>query len=150
MKKIRLFSLMLVFILLLSGCTSKQEPINAKDLSDELVENVVFSDELTLADDKTAKTLYDISDTVSSYVYISSGATAEEIAVFEFKDESDAKQAVEKAEARINAQKDSFESYIPEEIKKLDNAIIKQSSCYLVVCISDGDEAEKIISKHMK
>lgn len=150
MKTLKLFLSVLVSILLLSACSPKQTSINAKELSDDLATNAIFFDELTLTDKKTAEKLYDIKDALNSYVYISSGATAEEIAVFEFEEESNAKQAVEKAVARISAQKDSFESYIPEEVKKLDNAIIKQSGRYLIVCVSDGDEAESILSKYIK
>lgn len=150
MKKIKIFGAALIFTLLISGCASQQKAISTKELSDSLLKNVTFQDELTLANKETVEKLYNIQDMVSSYVYISSGASAEEIAAFEFKNEKSAKQAITKVEARLSEQKDSFESYIPSELRKLENAVVKQAGCYLVVCVSDGEDAEKIIENHMK
>ena len=50
--------------------------------------------------------------------------------------------------SRIQEQKESFESYIPKEVKKLDNAVIKRSGKYLAVCVADGKEAGEILSKY--
>ncbi|MGI6013467.1 MAG: DUF4358 domain-containing protein [Oscillospiraceae bacterium] len=150
MKKMKVLVALFAAMLVLSSCSSQSKTIDAEKLSEDLLNNVTFQDELTLADDNTAKKLYNVEDFVNAYVYISSGATAEEIAVFEFKDEDSAKQALDNANTRISEQKDSFASYIPEEVKKLDNAVVKQTGCYLIVCVSDGSEAADTISQYVK
>lgn len=150
MKKMKVLVALFAAMLVLSSCSSQSKTIDAEKLSEDLLNNVTFQDELTLADDNTAKKLYNVEDFVNAYVYISSGATAEEIAVFEFKDEDNAKQALDNANTRISEQKDSFASYIPEEVKKLDNAVVKQTGCYLIVCVSDGSEAADTISQYVK
>lgn len=117
-------------------------------VAEDLLKNAGFADELNQADAAVVEKLYGISNAKEAVVYISSGATAEEIALFSFETEADAEQAQELAEARIQEQKESFESYIPEEVKKLDNAVIRRSGSRLGVCVADGKAAEEILSKY--
>ena len=100
------------------------------------------------ADAATVEKLYGVSNAKEAVVYISSGATAEEIALFSFETQEEAKQAEELAEARIREQRESFESYVPEEVKKLDNAVILQSGNEVAVCVADGKAAKEILSKY--
>lgn len=148
MRYIKMLAVLLLGIFVFASCAAKQKPIDCQQLSDELFAEVPFQDELTLADEKTAEKLYNIQNAVKEFVYIGSGATAEEIAVFEFATEEEAKNAVENAKTRISDQTDSFASYVPKETEKLDNAVVRQSGNYLVVCVSDGDKAEEIIGKY--
>lgn len=138
---------LILVLLLFTGCSSKN--INIEQLSNELIDNLNFEDELIKIDDNTIKKIYNIDNFINSYVYISSGATAEEIAIFEFANENEAKENIPNVEERITIQKDSFASYIPKEVKKLDNAIVKQYSKYLIVCITDDDSAQNIIKKYI-
>lgn len=117
-------------------------------VAEELLKNAGFVDELNQADAATVEKLYGISGAKEAVVYISSGATAEEIALFSFETEKEAEQAEELAKARIDEQKESFESYVPEEVKKLDNAVIRRLGSRLAVCVADGDAAEEILSKY--
>lgn len=149
MKKIRFILIMLAVTLTLSACSKQEITIDIKELSDSLLQNVTFSDELTQIDEKVVESLYNIDNAINEYVYISSGATADEIAVFEFENADDAKKALENARDRISKQREDYETYIPAEVKKIDNAIVKNSGRYLIVCVSDGDEAAKIIDDYI-
>lgn len=149
MKKIIYICLSLVFCISMSACSAKQEEIDINKLATTLLEEVNFSDDLNQIDDKMVERLYNINNAVSGYVYVGSGATAEEIAVFEFNNKNEADEATKAALQRIDDQKQSFESYVPKELDKLENAIVKTSGRYLIVCISDGDEAEKIIKEYI-
>lgn len=114
----------------------------------KLAEALAFEDELTLADEDMAGMLYGIDAAVQSSVYISSGATAEEIAVFEFETEEDCKEAVSLAEQRIEDQKEAFASYVPKEVKRLDGAVVKQYGRFLAVCVcDDGRKAEELLAE---
>lgn len=114
----------------------------------KLAEALAFEDELTLADEDMAGMLYGIDTAVQSSVYISSGATAEEIAVFEFETEEDCKEAVSLAEQRIEDQKEAFASYVPKEVKRLDGAVVKQYGRFLAVCVcDDGRKAEELLAE---
>lgn len=128
--------------------TEQAESVDLGVIADELLKNAGFADELNQADADTVEKLYGISGAKEAVVYISSGATAEEIALFSFETEKEAEQAEELAKARISEQKESFGSYVPEEVKKLDNAVIRRSGSRLAVCVADGGAAEEILSKY--
>ena len=70
--------------------------------------------------------------------------------MFEFADEAEAQLAISAAEARITSQKDSFATYIPEEVPKLDNAVVETHGRYLIVCVSGQDNASEIISDYLE
>ena len=57
--------------------------------------------------------------------------------------------ALAKIEQYIAARKDSFANYIPGEVARLDNAVIRQSGEYLALCVSEGNTSSDIISRYM-
>lgn len=121
---------------------------DAGEIGKKLAEALTFEDELTLADEDMAGMLYGIDTAVQSSVYISSGATAEEIAVFEFETDQDCKEAVSLAEQRIEDQKEAFASYVPKEVKRLDGAVVKQYGRFLAVCVCDDSrKAEELLTE---
>lgn len=150
MKKI--FTLIFTFLFAagIAGCGKNDTiSIDIDALSKELMEKVKFDDELVLSDSETAARVYGIESAVKSKLYIGSGATAEEIAVFEFGSVSDAEEGLKAAEARISEQKKSYESYAPDEIKRLDNSVVKCAGKYVAVCVTNDKAAEKIISEYL-
>lgn len=121
---------------------------DAGEIGKKLAEALTFEDELTLADEDMAEMLYGIDTAAQSSVYISSGATAEEIAVFEFETDQDCKEAVALAEQRVEDQKEAFASYVPKEVKRLDGAVVKQYGRFLAVCVcDDGRKAEELLTE---
>lgn len=130
---------------LLCGCGAGSAEIDPEALAQELAEKVPFEDQLSLAPEAAAEKLYAIVDAERAFIYTGSGATAEEIAVFEFADEAGAKDGLALARQRIERQTEDYASYIPEELPRLENAVLRQSGRYLAVCVSAGAEAEEII-----
>lgn len=150
MKKFLARIFILAAVVALAACGGKSgSPIDAQALANELMEKVGFVDELNQISPEMVSKLYGIDNAEEAYVYMGSGATAEEVAVFKFADEQAAKDGLAKAEQRIASQKDSFANYIPEEVARLDDAVIKQSGEYLAVCVSEGSAASDIISQYM-
>lgn len=151
MKKYLYTIIFMLTSLTLSACGAKDTKINIEELSSDLISNVKFEDEMTQISEQTVESLYNINYAVLQQVYISSGATAEEIAIFELKDENDADKALEAVKQRIEVQKQDFKTYIPKEVLKLDHAIVKKLGRYVIVCVSgDEDEADIIINSHVK
>ena len=147
MRKRLIACLGLTLTMVLAGCGSKAEEktIDAQALASDLVEKVTYTDELNEIDSEMAGELYQIETAINAYVYVSSGATAEEVAVFEFADAVDAEEAVKAADTRIQEQKGSFATYIPEEVDKLEHTVVEQKGRYLVVCVTDDQDAAKSI-----
>ena len=135
-------------LLLLSACagTAEDVDLDMAALADKLLESGLFEETLNRADDGIAGMLYDISGSTAACLYVGSGAVADEFALFEFEDAASAREAVAAAGARVESQRESFAAYLPEEVVKLDNAVIKAYGRYLAVCISGGDGADRILS----
>ena len=153
MKKIWIVILIIVVIDVIVVFTNDNKgiTIDINELSKDIIENIEFEDELNKADNETASKLYDINNFTSQSVYMSSGATSEEIAIFEFEDKEACKVALEKANKRIEEQKQNFKDYMPKEMKKLENAMIKNKNQYLIVCITNHpEEVGKILSKYLR
>ena len=147
----------IIFALILSlfafvGCKSndtKEVTLNISDLATDLNEDIEYVDDLTKIDDSVVQTIYPIDYAVASEVYVSSGATAEEIAVFELENEEDADKALKVCEERIDTQKEAYETYVPEEMEKLDNAVVKKIGKYVIVCVANDNTSEDIISSYV-
>ena len=137
----------------LAGCGSQTDlTVDVNAMAKDRAEKVTYQDEIALIDGDMAGMVYDIPEGVeNAVIYMGSGATAEEASVFEAKDEESAKKMEEAAKKHIQTQRDAFEDYIPEEVKKLDGAIVEQKGRYVAVCVTDDTEnARKVIDEYLK
>ena len=95
-----------------------------------------------------AATLYgvDEADITDGKVYMSLSAGAEEIAVLVMANETSAAAAMDGLEKRVADQKAALESYQPDEVSKLDGAILEQrgNSVLLAVC-ADAQAAQSAL-----
>ena len=155
MKKLLILSLaFLIMLLSFVGCGGqKTVEFDPQAAADALLASEAFSDILSPIQPAVAAMLYNVSaesiDTCS--VCCSTGATAEEIALFRCVDEPSAAALKEAVEQHVQAQKDAYASYAPLEIPKLDNALLRSSGVY-VVCVvaADSDAAAAILDQYIK
>ena len=98
----------------MTGCSSTSSNINIQTLDSELSQKIIFEDELTLYEGNV-QNLYGIEEPKSSIVYVGSGATAEELAFFEFEYATTANEAYEQLEYGIQKEIDTW----PQEKKEL-------------------------------
>ncbi len=137
-----------VVIIALTGCsntTADNLTLNVDECADTLQKTIPFQDTLTAISDNMITAIYQIGeqDAAKQKVYVSTGATAEEIAVFEAVD-TDAAQRIETALLqRVADQKTSFEDYLPEELPKLADPFILVQGKYVILCISDHNAEVK-------
>lgn len=150
MKKLALFCLAGILLLALAGCGNSDTAIDVQKLADDLKSGVAFKDDLAAMPDSVFETYYEVEDgdIVQKAVYAGGGGTAEEIAVFEAKDEDAAARLKEAAEQRIADQKENFENYVPGELTKLNNPVLEVKGEYVILCVCDNpEEARAIIDK---
>ena len=141
---------LLLGVFALAGCSKNEAALDVQKAADELKAGVTFQDELAAPGASVFETLYDIQegDAANHAVYVSSGATAEEIAVIEAKDANAAARVKTAVEQRIADLKEGFENYVPGEMTKLNNPVIEVKGKYVLLCICDKpDEARKVIGK---
>lgn len=135
-------------IFYLCGCDNQANTFNPNELATDLLTEVEFEDKLTKFEGNIAK-LYDLPEVEDYVVYVGSGATAEEIAIITLKDEKDESEVKAALEKRVEEQRQSFANYVPEEVARLENSIIKSNSKYVVLCVSNDDVAEDIINQYL-
>lgn len=143
---------MMAAIAVLAGCGGKKADFDVAALGNDLATKITYADTLAPMDLDMAGMFLNLSDVnvTKAAIYEGSGGTAEEIVVLECASDEDAKKAEEVIKTRVAEQIESFTDYVPEELTKLNAAVIRVNGKYAVLSVSDTpDEAGKIISNYM-
>ena len=150
MKRIISAVLIISLIFVFSACSGKSASVlpAASAVADALSEGLKFGDEMEkneLLDYNLGKYGIDASLVTELVRYVGSGATADEVAVFKCNS-SDAEAQVKKAvESRVEYLREGYASYGPQEIPKIDNAVILEYGNDIVFCICEDSENVKSI-----
>lgn len=151
MKKTGFMAVLAAGALLVSACGSEAKTIDAAALASSLATDISYDDTLEKLDKEAVEQYIEIPEDVDSVVYMGSGSTAEEVAVFTAPDKETAQTVKENVQAFLDDQADSFQDYIPEESKRIGNAVLEQKNQYVVLCVSgDSEGAKEIIEKAFK
>ncbi len=148
------FVALVVLLLLLSACGggSEKKPLPSPDqLARTMLDSGVFSEELEEADADIAAYLYGLEegDGVELHSWLSTGATAEEFSLFVCQDDAALKTVRESVDARLEFQKRTFADYAPQEVPKLDGAVVRVRDRVLVVCVAaDPEKAAKLLTPY--
>ncbi|MGI5823477.1 MAG: DUF4358 domain-containing protein [Dethiobacteria bacterium] len=155
-----LLMLLLIFlttVIVLPGCNTQSADedvtLNVAECASTLKERIAFQDTLTAISAEMIATIYQIpaADVVQQQVYVSTGATAEEIAVFEAVDNEAAQKIETAVRERLAAQIISFEDYLPAELPKLEDPFIVVKGKYVILCVSDHNaDAKKVLDTFLK
>lgn len=161
MKKITAFCIALALVFGLAACgqsgqtqpdTTAAEAAAAMQSAQEwlsfLKSRLPFDDQMN--DTDTAAAIYGITEedgyTGDCAMCISTMATPEEIAVFRIDSVYSADALCDLANARIEQQKASYASYAPQEVPKLESAVVKVCGDYVIVCVcADNALAAQVI-----
>lgn len=138
---------------LMLGCGQKATNIDVVALGNDLNTQITYQDELAQMDVDTASMFLNLAaaDIVSSSIYEGSGATAEEIVVLECSSKEEADKAKTILTDRVEEQIDSFTDYVPEELDKLNKAVIRTTGNYAILSVSnDPNKANSIIDSYLK
>lgn len=122
------------------GCGQKSVEMteeNASNLLDALLEDVSFDTDLSLVSNNTELYFPDLPDGTTIQLYTGSGYFADEVAMFVLPDKSDSEEAMEVIEKHVAELKNQFANYVPEEVGKIDDAVIFQNGKYIFLCITD-------------
>lgn len=143
---------MAILALFLTACGgSKDITVDVEKLANELQSKTVTSDTLAATAPEMLSSIYfvDAAQMTKGAAYMSSGASACEVAVIECKEASQTGEVEKLFKTRVSTQSELFASYNAGEVSKLDQAIIKSSGKYavLVVC-DDTAKAEEILKQY--
>ena len=143
---------MVLGAVLLAGCGGSKKEMNVDELSGRLLNEIKYQDTLSKMDLDTAGMFLNLSgfEITNAAIYESSGWTAEEIVVLQCASDADADQAKAALDARVAEQKTNFVDYVPEEMEKLNAAVVVKSGNTAVLSVSDEpDKAKEIIGEYL-
>lgn len=157
-KKIWILLIIVVIIAIVLGIVfiqknKKDIQINIQDLANRIVGSASFEDQLAQADSEMVMNDYTFtSDEINDLVsYQGSGATSEELVILQVKDKSKINSVKEKINTRLSERREAFGSYLPKEVGKIDNNILRVEGNYIILCIAnDTNTVNKIINEYIK
>lgn len=158
-KKVLIIVLLIIILIVTIGVIfffnskSRNIQINIDELADKIAKSGAFEDELIKTDAQMVIKDYsftnnEIKELVS---YQGSGATSEEIVVLQVNDKNNLNSVKEKINTRIDERKEAFASYLPKEVFKIENNILKIQGNYVILCISnDAKKVSDVINNYIK
>lgn len=135
------------------SCGKKEIELNVDSLAKKLATEITYKDELNVMDDDMFDTIYagvDKESIKKSCVYANSGASAEQVAVIEAKDDSSAIEIKNQLGDNLQDQIEDNKDYLPAEVPKLEKPVLKQEGKYVILCVSDDNEKAESIIKEME
>ncbi len=130
----------------------KKTGTDTKKLAEAVFQGVDFDTDLSLMEESVAQSmLTTASEDTKVELYMGQGTCADELLILSVSDKSKLDGEIEVVQKHLADMQQSFQDYLPEEAKKIDDAVILQAGNYIVVCVSSQkEEAKKIISGQLK
>lgn len=149
MKKLLLSIVVIVLsVSCFSGCSNTE--IDADVVSNGILNDVSFAEQLQPTSESIALKRLGIndSDVEECIAYTSTNAVVDEFAVIKALNTESVQSAIEE---HISTQKQTYSSYAPNEVAKLDSAIVEIAGDYVIYVVSmDNAAAANIIDALIK
>ena len=152
MMKKMMAALLAVLMLTLTACGSAQtKTVDAQALADALVQGVKFDGAMSaMSADELRFSLAEMPDCIAA-AYKSDGTTKEIVVVAQCADSAAAATMKASLETYLAEQKDEAAKYQPEELQRLDGAVLQTVGNCVVLCVSaDSDAAAALIRENTK
>jgi hypothetical protein len=136
-------------LLILCACGRAPE-LDPQKLAQALISDVPFAETLTPLEAENARRLYriDSEDVLQVVAYIGTGATVDEFSIWKSAGAASAERIMKSLQTRIDQQKEGYSDYMPEEVPKLDHAVLIQKGSWIVFCVSaDAETAKEVVGK---
>lgn len=135
----------------LTACGDNQAPVERFSPADDaqtLLDSGAFSETLTGIDTQVACARYSVDEATvtGGAVYGSTGATAEELAIFIFDTPDHAQEALKAMGYWLEDQTEAMSTYLPLEVPKLEKAVLEvRGDSILLVVANDYAPVEKFL-----
>lgn len=134
-------------VLCLCSCNKEEGKTPATaDVAAIISDSVEFTELIALTNDNIGPRYYGIDlEAIEEYEVLvcSSGALADEVAVFKMKDREDVEDMLDVVRDRKQDLYDRFVDYVPEEVNKINNAVIGSNGNYVYFVVSSNNSAAK-------
>lgn len=126
--------------------TNKKE-FNAAELAQSLVSEITYTGSMDQIPEDEIAWYVDMEDGVTGIMYMVSGVSCEEVAVFTAPDEDTAKAMVDHVKELLEDQEDQNAAYDAKASQRIEEAVLQQKGCYVVLCVSDDSAKAKELIK---
>ncbi len=128
------------------GDVQSTKAVDVQKLMEKLLSDVRYASELSMLEGNAELFFPDLPEATVT-MYDGSGYDADELALITVTSEEDVEAAVVSAQEHIQELRAQFLSYIPEEVAKIDKAVIWNQGKYVIVCVTeDYATAESILA----
>lgn len=149
MKKLVALILMVTLLFSFTACAKEEKNPNVADIMSKIKEDVEFPDmsEISTADIGFYIQLKSDDIEQLSYIIAGSGVTADEVLIVKMKDGIDITGVKALFETRKESQTTLFEPYAPDEMPKIESAVIETKGQYAIFAVtSDNAKVKKIFT----
>lgn len=141
--KQRLIWPVLALAVLLSACGADGKAYTTAD-AQALIDAGAFDGEMEQVDRRyTVALLYGLEENAvidcASYIAINSSASADEVTVLVLRDEAAAKTAEEACKKRVESQIESYQTYGPDQVPRLEEAVISRRENTVLLAVGNPD-----------
>lgn len=144
MKKTTAILIVITIVLAFGGCVKKEvKTYNADVVADTLYAELTFGDTLEKSTADAAYSIYGIDPSLctEAAIYVGSGATADEVTVFNCIDSASAETVLNLVNSRKEYLKEGYSDYGPDQVPKIDAAAIISSGNTVIMCICENSES---------
>ncbi len=150
MKKLLVLVLAAAMLLTLCACGSKETPINASKLADELLAGITFESEMTaISEEQIGFMMAEMPVKFTAAGYGATGSTAEEIIVVKCESNDDATLVENSVAAHLKELTDQANKYDPAAVARIEGAAVSNANnCVVLVIADDTSAVSGIIEAH--
>ena len=144
------FCLILAVMLLalgFSACSGAKEPFDALDAYQRLISEVKFDSQLHDASDYAGFVFGDVAEGASVSMAMADGKLEDAVIYIKLADEADVEKAVAAVKDYISQRRTEAERYEPDEVPKLDKAVVFTKGADVLVCITNDTATANSILK---
>lgn len=137
MKKV---CILIMLLACLAGCSQKAVDLDPQTAAKTLTDASTGDSPLSKLDLDAALALYGLTsgEVADGSIYIGNSGTVDEVSVWKAVSDSAANTIEDRVRDRIATQKDVYADYRPDEIPKLNNAVVVRRGQFVILFI-DGD-----------
>ncbi len=158
MKIKKLLCAMLAPVMLFTACSGEggeaAADVNPADVVSAVLNEVPISSSVEKGTDEVESYYSGIETSEldsAAFSLCGSGALPDEIGVFKFKSSDAAKSAETALQSKLESRKESFATYTPDEMYKLESAKIFSTGNYAVyIALADNEKAKEIVDGKLK
>ena len=154
MKKYTIIVLTLTLLLSLAACGEKESSreLEASALAGSLLKSGAFSVSLDELPASKAASFYGVDkDSVAdALLYHAAGTSKEQIVLIKAVDEAAAGTMLNTLKGLVSQWIEADRDYAPEEVPKLEKAVLRQSGAWVVLVVAnDPDAAAKLVGEYI-